>query len=654
MFYASEKENPGCCNSGNGLFSVSTDAMGGDPSITLIRTRTMQFVGHARMSRPERVTENLSNINPMDRSLEVCGERLPCQHRSTLERRIMKKYLVLVLAIFALSAASGCAWAGNVPDVTENTRVHIVGGGIGGLSAAAFAIRDAKVPGKNIHVYEVKKINGGALDGIGNPKKYVCRGARKYNYEAYNCSWDLYSTIPSLENPGKSVMDDINAFNTKYPKNVQARLVDKDKNPDYVTTYGLGFRNQMAMLRLLLTPEWMIDNRRTIDDWFHPSYFQTNFWNVYASMFGFETWHSLIECKRYFHRFLHALPQMVKGTAEVSTTYNQYDSQIRPLVTWLRDQGVNFHMGCKVTDFDFTPDKKKMTVERIHYTCDGEDRTVQLDDGDIVVATIGSMVADSRAGSMTEPAELVRGKLDGSWTLWENIIGSVKAARKTAGAENPKEPEELGNPEVFAGNIDKTKWIVFSVTSSDRTFLDLYENFSGNTDGQADLLTFKDSPWLMSIHMMKNPHFPGQPDDVLYWMGYGLIQDKDGDYVKKPMAECTGAEIITEVCGQLGFTGDLPHILETSVCIPTMNPYDTAHFMPRKKSDRPLVVPKGSTNMALIGQFVEMPKECVFLVESSIRGAQTGIYTLLNVDRKVPKIYKKPFVTFSAIRELAK
>lgn len=567
---------------------------------------------------------------------------------------LMKSYAVLLLCLFAVFLSSCGTWTAKPKVVTDNTQVHIVGGGIGGLSAAAFAIRDAKVQGKNIHIYEVKTLNGGALDGIGNPSKYVCRGARKYNYEAYNCSWDLYSTIPSLTDPDKSVMDEIRAFNTQNPKNVQARLVDKDKNPDYVKTYGMGFRNQMAMLRLLVTPEWMIDKRRTIEDWFPASYFKTDFWYVYASMFGFETWHSLIECKRYFHRFLHAFPEMVQGTAEVSTTYNQYDSQILPLVKYLKDNGVNFHMGCKVTDFDFKTAPKDMTVERIHYVSDGVEKTVDINDGDIVVATIGSMVADSRAGSMTEPAELVRGKEDGSWTLWENIIQSVTDSRKQAGIENPAYPEELGNPYVFSGNIDKTKWIVFSVTATDRTFLDLYTRFSGNADGQADLLTFKDSPWLMSLHMMKNPHFPGQPENVLYWMGYGLIQDKEGDYVKKPMAECTGAEILTEICGQLGFTEELPHILETSVCTPTMNPYDTAHFMPRKNADRPKVVPEGSTNLALIGQFVEIPDECVFLVESSIRGAQTGIYTLLGVDRDVPKIYKKRFSLFTAIREISK
>ncbi len=64
---------------------------------------------------------------------------------------------------------------------TKATQVYIVGGGIAGLAAAAFAIRDAKVAGNHIHVFEVMDVAGGALDGCGTSDGYVARGARKYN-----------------------------------------------------------------------------------------------------------------------------------------------------------------------------------------------------------------------------------------------------------------------------------------------------------------------------------------------------------------------------------------------------------------------------------------------------------------------------------------
>ena len=536
---------------------------------------------------------------------------------------------------------------------TEKTQVYIVGGGIAGLAAAAFAVRDANVAGSNVHIFEVMDIAGGALDGIGTPEKYISRGARKYNYPAYNCSWNLFESIPSLLDesvPSVTVMDEIRKFNDENPKNIKIRLVGKNQTPvkrvkkeekttKRIKRFDMPKIDQDSFFKFLLTPEDEMDGKK-ISEFFRPEYFQADRWHTWASMFGFETWHSAIEYKRYILRFAHEGWRNDATEAMVSTTFNQFDSQILPLVIWLKSQGVDFNMGCRVNDMDFKAVKDEITVSKIHYTKAGEEKEIIITDDDIVLVSNGSMVADSRAGSMDEPAPVERGKIDGSWTLWENMITSLKNARQTAGVLRSEEPIEFGDPAVFCGNIEKTKWIVFSVTGKDDRFLKLYEKFTGNADGDADLVTFKDSNWYMSVHVPKQPQFPDQPDDVIFWMGYGLIQYKEGDYVKKKMPDCNGKEILTEVCKQFGFDEDLPHILENSTCIPNMMPYDTAHFMPRKHSDRPLVVPLGSTNLAFIGQFVEIPDECVFLVESSIRSAMTGIYTLLNVDKEIPPIYK--------------
>jgi oleate hydratase len=65
-------------------------------------------------------------------------------------------------------------------------------------------------------------------------------------------------------------------------------------------------------------------------------------------------------------------------------------------------------------------------------------------------------------------------------------------------------------------------------------------------------------------------------------------------------------------------------------------PFVTSLFLKRKVSDRPDVVPHGSTNLALIGQYVEIPDDCVFTVEYSVRGAQMAVYQLL------PELGKEP------------
>jgi oleate hydratase len=121
--------------------------------------------------------------------------------------------------------------------------------------------------------------------------------------------------------------------------------------------------------------------------------------------------------------------------------------------------------------------------------------------------------------------------------------------------------------------------------------------------------------------------------------GYGLYGNTQGNYVKKTMTESTGEELLTELVYHLGFLKDLDRIKEVTVAVPTTLPYATSHFSPRRIADRPPVVPRGSTNLALVGQFVEIPDDCVFLVDYSTRSAQIGVYRLLDVKKPVTPVY---------------
>ena len=148
-------------------------------------------------------------------------------------------------------------------------------------------------------------------------------------------------------------------------------------------------------------------------------------------------------------------------------------------------------------------------------------------------------------------------------------------------------------------------------------------------------MTFKDSNWLMSIVVPAQPHFKNQPLDTTIFWGYGLYTNKFGDYVKKPMRECTGAEMLIELLHHLHMEDKIDSIMEDVInVIPCMMPYVDAQFQPRKMSDRPQVVPKGSTNFAMISQFVEIPEDMVFTEEYSVRAARIAIYTLFNVNHK--------------------
>src|SRR5690606_39406165 len=84
----------------------------------------------------------------------------------------------------------------------QQSHLWIVGGGIAGMAAAAFAIRDAKVPAQNIHILEELDVSGGSMDGGHNPLNpnhaWVTRGGRMLTDETR--SEEHTSELQSREN----------------------------------------------------------------------------------------------------------------------------------------------------------------------------------------------------------------------------------------------------------------------------------------------------------------------------------------------------------------------------------------------------------------------------------------------------------------------
>lgn len=233
------------------------------------------------------------------------------------------------------------------------------------------------------------------------------------------------------------------------------------------------------------------------------------------------------------------------------------------------------------------------------------------------------MTASSFLGTNTTPPVQQQSlDSDPSWELWQNMA----SARQT-----------LGNPKNFSSRVPESEWFSFTCTLRDPTFIELYQKWSNNEPGTGALVTFKDSSWFMSIVVPYQPHFPNQPDDVQVFWGYGLFPNKKGDYVSKPMTECSGKEIMTELLHHLDFPQS---IKEGATCIPCNLPFITAQFLTRREEDRPKVVPEDSVNLALLGQFVEIPEDVVFTVEYSVRGAMIAVKEMMGCEVKIPKIYK--------------
>jgi oleate hydratase len=340
--------------------------------------------------------------------------------------------------------------------------------------------------------------------------------------------------------------------------------------------------------------------------------------------------------KLYLHRFIHHIGGLPDFSALKFTKYNQYESLVLPLYTWLLDQGVVFHFSTEVTDVDFDIDAGRKQATRIHWIGDGDGAEGGADLGpdDLLFMTIGSLTENSENGDHHTPARLNEGPAP-AWDLWRRIAA--------------KDPA-FGRPDVFGAHIPQTKWESATITTLDTRVPDYIQRickrdpFSGKvvTGG---IVTARDSSWLMSWTVNRQPHFKQQrKDQIVVWV-YGLFVDVPGDYVAKPMQDCTGEEITQEWLYHLGVpVEDIPALAaEAAKCVPVMMPYVTAFFMPRGAGDRPDVVPEGSVNFAFIGQFAESSRDCIFTTEYSVRTPMEAVYQLLGIERGVPEVFASTY-----------
>ena len=518
------------------------------------------------------------------------------------------------------------------PEGVDAKSAYLIGSGLAALSAACFLVRDGQMKGEHVHILEKDPIPGGACDGykyqdIG----YVMRGGREMDNH-FECMWDLFRSIPSIEDENYTVLDEYYWLNKADPNYSLCRAtVNRGQDAHTDGKFGLSDKGAMEILQLFMTPDEKLYDKK-ITDFFDDEVLNTNFWMYWRTMFAFENWHSALEMKRYLQRYIHHIGGLPDFTALRFTRYNQYESMILPMVKYLESFGVQFHYNTKVVNvaFDCAGGKKQAT--RIDILRDGLEDCIDLTENDLVFITNGGCVENSTIGSQNTAApyrpEIKEG---GGWDLWRKIA-----------AQDPS----FGHPDKFCYDPELSNWMSATITTLDQKIVPYIKKickrdpFSGKvvTGG---IVTVKDSSWLLSWTLNRQQQFRDQPKDQLCVWVYGLFSDKPGDFVKKPMRECTGKEICMEWLYHIGVPTDQIEELAANSAntVPCMMPYIDAFFMPRAAGDRPDVVPDGAVNFAFLGQFAETERDTIFTTEYSIRTGMEAVYTLLNVDRGVPEVW---------------
>ena len=533
------------------------------------------------------------------------------------------------------------------PEGVDKKSAYIIGTGLAGLSAAFYLVRDGRMKGEHIHLLEKLDLAGGSCDGRKDiTKGFYMRGGREMDNH-FECMWDMFRSVPSIETPDVSVLDEY-YWLTKHDPNYSLCRATINCGEDAHTDklFKLDRESAMALSKLFLTPEKTLENKK-ISDVLPESFWKTNFWLYWQTMFAFQKWSSALEMKRYLCRYVHHIDGLPDFSALRFTKYNQYESMILPLIKYLKNNGVKIDYGIDVKNVIFKSKQNKKVATKIVYENDGETKEIDLTEDDLVFITNGCCTDTSCYGDQDNAPDLstIKNGKGESWDLWKNIASQASNG-------------EFGNPDKFCNHVDKTNWMSATIEVSDDDIIKHIINICKRDprDGKVTtggIVTVKDSMenWYLSWTINRQPQFKSQnKNSVLVWL-YALNTNKSGNFVKKPIKECTGKEVCEEWLYHIGLPINeiekYADICNTTTCY---MPYINAFFQPRKEKDRPLVVPKNSVNFVFVGQFAETPRDTIFTTEYSIRTGMEAVYTLLKVDRAVPEVWGSKY----DVRELLK
>ena len=518
-------------------------------------------------------------------------------------------------------------------------KAHLVGGGLASMAAAAYLIRDGGVLPSNVTIYEESDSLGGCLIKAGDPESgYILPTGRIFERE-YRCAFDLFAMIPAASDPHISVKDEILAFNARYGYFDRCHIFDRDLKVVRSAHFGLSARDRLALVKFLLIPQHMLEGR-VIEEFFSPAFFKTEFWTLWLTLMFSQPQHSALEMQIFVLRFLHLLPDFSEMTKILRTRVNQYEAIALPMSRWLERQGLNFNAGAYVTDIGFKPSKSEITANSLTFVHAGQAETIEVGPKDVVLVTNGSQLADLAIGSQTAAPDLhLTGR---SWALWERLA---------------RGRPEFGDPNVFFGehNVADAQWLSITVTDGDGRFFDRVSSLTGAEPGRGGLITLRDSSWLLTFALFHQPEFLDQPASLRTWWGFGMYPGRIGDFVRKPLRDCSGAEILDELLRHLRFDDDRERILESSTCVPCLLPFAGSVWLKRRRKDRPAVIPEGSTNFGFIGQYAEVPDEANYTMEYSVRSARVAVSGLLKLQTHAPPIYqgvRDPRVLYEVVSAL--
>ena len=215
----------------------------------------------------------------------------------------------------------------------------------------------------------------------------------------FECMWDMFRDIPSIETPGVSVLDEYYWLNKHDPNYSLCRASEKcgqDAHTD--KKFTLDKDSALALSKLFMTPEKDLEDKK-ISEILPDSFWDTNFWLYWQTMFAFQRWSSALEMKRYLCRYCHHIDGLPDFSALRFTKYNQYESLIKNGAGESWDLWKNIAAQAKNGEYG-NPDKFCDDFEATNWMS----ATVETSDEEIIQKIISICKRDPREGNYVKKA----------------------------------------------------------------------------------------------------------------------------------------------------------------------------------------------------------------------------------------------------------
>lgn len=282
-------------------------------------------------------------------------------------------------------------------------------------------------------------------------------------------------------------------------------------------------------------------------------------------------------------------------------------------------------MRLSVSDIKFCLDTEPRTVCEIQALDNARSVVLPVATDDIVIVTVGSPISGSLSGTSGAPPPgiLTEAKtlLNCDWSIWFQLAG-----------KSPK----FGNPSAFCTHISESLLETFTAILPPSEFKVICAHITHALPQDRHLMSVADSNWSLKIILPQQQIFDDQQDNVCVLLGYALTPKEYGNFVKKPMCVCSGDEILAELLWH--FNIPFQNILVNATAAPRLMPFGLSPLLRRSYGDRPNVIPRDTTNIALVGQYVETEDETALGLEYGVRCAKLAVHHLMKLGNKLPDI----------------